>query len=113
MSMFNPKNKKNKMKKMKPEELGSLYKKQLDAAKEQFGQMEFMSESEDGAVSVVVTGQREIKNLSLAPELISGPIDHAEALITAVVNDALRIVRAANIQLTDELMKNFKEQIAL
>jgi DNA-binding protein YbaB len=92
-------------------ELGQLFKRQLDEAKVQFEQMEFQSQSEDGTVSVVVTGRREIKSLSIAHELINDKKGGLEALVSFVVNDALRIVKAANIKLTDEVTRKFNEQM--
>ena len=112
--MFGKKKKPNKINKKNSTELGQLFKKQLDEAKAQFEQLEFESQSEDGAVSVVVTGTREIKNLSIAPELISAKqedFNALEVLIMLVVNDALRIVKAANMDLTDAVTKSFNEQL--
>ena len=74
--------------------------------------MEFESKSEDGTVSVVVSGIREIKSLSIAQELIGDDNkEQLEALVMSVVNDALRIVKAANIDLTDGVTKSFNEQL--
>ena len=103
--------KKKKFNKKKSTELGQLFKKQLDEAKAQFAQLEFGSQSEDGTVSVVVTGTREIKSLSIAQELIGDNKEQLEALVMSVVNDALRIVKAANIDLTDGVTKSFNEQL--
>lgn len=103
--------KKKKFNKKKSTELGQLFKKQLDEAKAQFAQLEFESQSEDGTVSVVVTGTREIKSLSIAPDLFSDRKEQVEALVMSVVNDALRIVKAANIGLTEAVTKSFNEQL--
>ena len=92
-------------------ELGQLFKKQLDEAKLQFEQMEFQSQNEDGTVSVVVTGRREIKNLSITHELINDKKEELEALVTSIINEALRIVRESNIQLTNEITRKFNEQM--
>ena len=92
-------------------ELGQLFKRQLDEAKVQFEQMEFQSQSEDGTVSVVVTGRREIKNLSITHELINDKKEELEALVTSIINEALRIVRESNIQLTNEITRKFNEQM--
>ena len=101
--------KKKEINKKKAEKLGQLFKNQLDQAKEQFAQLEFESKAEDGSVSVVVTGTREIKSLSINQELIGGR--QVEALVMSVVNDALRIVKAANIELTEAVTKRFNEQL--
>ena len=76
--------------------------------------MEFESQSEDGAVRVVITGTREIKSLSIVPELFSAKdedFNALEVLIMLAVNDALRIVKAANMDLTDAVTKSFNEQL--
>ena len=107
------KEKSKKINKKNSKELGQLFKKQLDEAKEQFQQMEFQSQSEDGSVIVVATGLREIKSLSIAQELIGDKKDELEELVLSVVNDALRIVRAANMELTDEVTRSFNEQLGV
>ncbi len=73
--------------------------------------MEFESKSEDGTVRVVVTGTREIKSLSIGQELFGSNKEQLEALVMSVVNDALRIVKAANIDLTNEVTTSFNEQL--
>ena len=103
--------KKKKFNKKKSKELGQLFKKQLDEAKAQFEQLEFESKSEDGTVRVVVTGTREIKSLSIGQELFGSNKEQLEALVMSVVNDALRIVKAANTDLTDAVTKSFNEQL--
>jgi len=114
--MFGKKKKSKKINKKNSTELGQLFKKQLDEAKAQFRQLEFESQSEDGAVSVVVTGTREIKNLSIAPELFSVKqeefeIEALEELLISVINNALIKVKAANMDLTDAVTKSFNEQL--
>ena len=59
--MFGKKVKSKKINKKNSTELGQLFKKQLDEAKEQFQQLEFESKSEDGTVRVVATGSRKLK----------------------------------------------------
>jgi DNA-binding protein YbaB len=100
---------KNK-KKLNPHELGQIYKRQLDQAKLEFEQLEFPCESEGGEVKVVLTGRREIKALTITPEIMQGEKDRAEGLITAVINQALASVRDANIQLTDAVARKFNAQ---
>lgn len=100
----------NKKKKPNPQELGQIYKRQLDQAKQEFEQLEFASESEEGDVKVVVTGRREIKTLSLTPEIMQGQKEQVENLIAAVVNQALALVRNANIELTNEVARKFNAQ---
>ena len=103
--------KKKNLNKKKSKELGQLFKKQLDEAKAQFEKLEFESKSEDGTVRVVVTGTREIKSLSIGQELFGSNKEQLGALVMSVVNDALRIVKAANIDLTNEVTTSFNEQL--
>lgn len=103
----------NKKKKPNPQELGKIYKRQLDQAKQKFEQLEFESESEKGEVKVVVTGRREIKSLSLTPEIMQGQKEQVESLIATVVNQALALVRNANIELTNEVALKFNEQYGM
>lgn len=103
--------KKKKFNKKKSKELGQLFKTQLDEAKAQFAELEFESKSEDGTVRVVVTGTREIKSLSIGQELFGSNKEQLGALVMSVVNDALRIVKAANTDLTDAVTKSFNEQL--
>lgn len=107
------KSKKNKFNLKNSAELGQRFKMQLDQAKAQFEQMEFESKSEDGGVSVVVTGRREIKHLSIEPEFFSEKREQLESIITAVVNEGLIVVREANKQLTDEVTRKFNEQLGM
>ncbi len=102
---------KRKINKKNSTELGQRFKRQLDEAKAQFEQLEFKSESIDGAVNVVVTGTREIKSLSISQELLGDNKEQLEALVMSVVNDALRIVKAANVELTEAVTKSFNEQL--
>jgi DNA-binding protein YbaB len=103
----------NRKKKPNPQELGQIYKRQLDQAKQKFEQLEFESESEEGEVKVVVTGRREIKSLSLTPEIMQGQKEQVESLVAAVVNQALALVRNANIELTNEVARKFNEQYGM
>jgi DNA-binding protein YbaB len=100
----------NRKKKPNPQELGQIYKRELDQAKREFEQREFPCESGGGEVKVVLTGRREIKTLTLTSEIMQGEKDRAEGLIIAVVNQALASVRDANIQLTDTVAKKFTAQ---
>ena len=100
-----------KINKKNSAELGRLFKKQLDEAKSQFEQLEFESQSEDGSVIVVATGRREIKSLSIAQEFISERKEQLEESVLSVVNDVLRKVKSANMELTEEVTRKFNEQL--
>lgn len=101
---------KNKLNKKKSAELGLKYKMQLDQAKAEFEQKEFASESEDGNVSVIVSGMREIKQLSIDDEFLNNSREIVEAVVISVVNRALSAVREANKQLTAEVAEKFNAQ---
>jgi DNA-binding protein YbaB len=101
---------KNKLNKKKSAELGLKYKMQLDQAKAEFEKKEFASESEDGNVSVIVSGMREIKQLSIADEFLKNSHETVEAALTSVVNKALSAVREANKQLTADVAEQFNAQ---
>ncbi len=109
--------KKNKFQKAKNQmhtqanELGQRLNRQLRQAKKEFELKEFENKSCDGMVSVVVTGQREVKTLSIDPALAGEKTKQLEALLTAVLNEALKSVREDNIQLTQDVTKAFYQEI--
>lgn len=70
---------------------------------------EFESKSSDGIVSVVVTGQREVKTLSIDLSL-SVDKKELERLLTSVLNGALAAVREANIKLSEDVTKSFLQR---
>ncbi|MBS3964139.1 MAG: YbaB/EbfC family nucleoid-associated protein [Methylomonas sp.] len=100
----------NKLNKKKSAELGLKYKMQLDQAKAEFEKKEFASESEDGNVSVIVSGMRELKQLSIADEFLNNSREIVETTVISVVNRALSAVRDANKQLTAEVAEKFNAQ---
>lgn len=71
---------------------------------------EFESKSSDGLVSVVVTGQREVKTLSIDLSL-SVDKKELERLLTSVLNGALAMVREANIKLSEDVTKSYYKEI--
>lgn len=101
---------KNKLNPKKSAELGLKYKMQLDQAKAEFEKKEFASESEDGNVSVIVSGMREIKQLSIADGFLNNSREIVEDTVISVVNRALSAVREANKQLTAEVAEQFNAQ---
>jgi DNA-binding YbaB/EbfC family protein len=92
-------------------ELGRRLNRQLRQAKQEFERKEFENKNSDGMVSVVVTGQREIKGLSIDPALAGEKTKQLEALLIAVLNEALKTVREANIQLAQDVTKAFYQEI--
>lgn len=108
--MLKSRNKKQALKKQQTAHaLGQQYKMRLDKAKADFDVREFESSSDDGAISVVVTGRREIKSLTIADELIAGDKGRLISTVIAVANEALILSREANIQLTTEVANQFNK----
>ena len=93
-----------KLNKKKSAELGLKYKMQLDQAKAEFEQKEFASESEDDNVSVIVSGMREIKQLSIDDEFLNNSREIVEAVKT--VSDLFMPVSGEVLELNEELDAN-------
>jgi DNA-binding protein YbaB len=98
---------KSKNQKLTPKELGKLQKEQLDRAKTEFEKLEFETQNKEGTIKVVATGRRVLKAITLTPELLSQEKEKIEESIIDAVNQTLNIVRDANIQLTNEVARNF------
>lgn len=103
---------KNKQrKKISPAELGKLQKQALDTAKKEFEVREFLSQNDDGSIQVVATGKRELKSITFTPEALNLKKEELQESILIVVNDALFKVRAANIELTNEVNQMLLQQV--
>ena len=60
---------------------------------EELEQMEFTTTSGGGMVEVVITGKKEIKSISLKPEIVDPEdIEMLQDLMVAAVNEAIRTV---------------------
>ncbi len=64
----------------------------LQKAQEELAAMEINGESGGGLVKVVMTGKREVRNISIDDSLLADDKDMLEDLVAAAVNDAVRRV---------------------
>ncbi len=80
--------------------LGNLMKQaqkmqdDLKRAHEEIAAMEVEGEAGAGLVKLTMTGCRDIKNLTIAPELLSEDVAMLEDLLAAALNDANRKVES-------------------
>ena len=82
-----------------PDNMGNLMKqaqkmqKQMEESQKALEEKEFTASAGGGAVQVTVTGKRVVKAVSLKEEIVDpDDIEMLEDLITAAVNEALRMV---------------------
>lgn len=67
-------------------------------------EMEFTATAGGGAVSVVVSGKKELKSIELKPEVVDPEdIEMLQDLVMAAVNEALRKVEETTAQEMDKL----------
>ncbi len=64
----------------------------LQKAQEELAAMEINGESGGGLVKVVMTGKREVRNISIDDSLLADDKDMLEDLVAAAINDAVRRV---------------------
>ena len=65
---------------------------QMTKAQEEFDSREFSAQAGGGMVSVVVTGNRELKSLEIKPECVDPEdVEMLQDMILAAVNEALHI----------------------
>ncbi|MEE9424052.1 MAG: YbaB/EbfC family nucleoid-associated protein [Methylococcales bacterium] len=64
----------------------------LQKAQEELAAMEINGESGGGLVKVLMTGKREVRNISIDNSLLADDKDMLEDLVAAAVNDAVRRV---------------------
>ena len=63
----------------------------MEKAKEELADREYSASSGGGMVEVTVTGERQVKSISLKPEVVDpDDIDMLSDLLMAAVNQALR-----------------------
>ena len=68
--------------------------RKIDALQDEINEMETSASSGGGAVTVVVTGKKEIKDIQIKPEVVDpDDIEMLQDLIMAAVNEAGRIAR--------------------
>jgi DNA-binding YbaB/EbfC family protein len=61
-------------------------------AQEELGKLEVQGESGGGLVKILMTGKREVRNLSIDDSLVGDDKDMLEDLVAAAINDAVRKV---------------------
>lgn len=67
---------------------------QMKKAQEEVAKMEVTGEAGAGMVSIVMTGQHDVRKVSIDDSLLSEDKEMLEDLIAAAVNDAVRKVEA-------------------
>ena len=92
------------------QELGRRFKLQLEQVRKDFDLREFESQNDDKTVVVVITGARQIKCLFIQQELVGKDKEWLEFTVMSVINEALKRVMEANIQLTTDFTKQFNEE---
>lgn len=66
---------------------------EMKAKQEELEQQEFKTTSGGGMVEVTITGKKEIKNISIKPEIINPEdVEMLQDMIMAAVNEAIRKV---------------------
>ena len=64
----------------------------------------FTAKAGGGAVEVTVTGKKEITKVKLSPEVVDpDDIEMLEDLVTAAVNEALRMAEDANAEIMNKM----------
>ena len=61
-------------------------------AQEELGAMEIQGESGGGLVTILMTGKREVRKVSIDPSLLGDDKDMLEDLVAAAINDAVHKV---------------------
>ncbi len=64
----------------------------LKKAQEELGAMEVQGESGGGLVTIIMTGKREVRKVSIDPSLVGDDKDMLEDLVAAAINDAVHKV---------------------
>ncbi|MFA5983416.1 MAG: YbaB/EbfC family nucleoid-associated protein [Methylococcaceae bacterium] len=64
----------------------------LKKVQEEIASMQIMGESGGGLVSILMTGKREVRKVSIDPSLLAEDKDMLEDLVAAAINDAVNKV---------------------
>ncbi|TPQ28332.1 YbaB/EbfC family nucleoid-associated protein [Methylomonas sp. EFPC3] len=64
----------------------------LKKAQEELEAMEVQGESGGGLVTIIMTGKREVRKVSIDPSLVGDDKDMLEDLVAAAINDAVHKV---------------------
>ena len=71
--------------------------RQMQEQQEQLEQSEFTASSGGGAVEVVMSGKRELRSVTIQPEVVDPEdVEMLQDLIVAAVNEAMKQVEAAS-----------------
>ena len=77
---------------------------QMDEASAELAEKEYTAAAGGGAVSVTVTGKMEVKALEIKPEVVDPEdVEMLSDLVTAAVNEALRVAAADKEQTMEKL----------
>ena len=78
--------------------------RQMEEKQQELETKEFTAAAGGGAVSVTVSGKKEITSVTLAPEVVDpDDIEMLQDLIVAAANEALRQMEAANAEVMNSL----------
>ena len=78
--------------------------RQMEEAKQELEEKEYTASAGGGAVSVTVSGKKEVVSVKLAEEVVDPEdIEMLQDLIVAAVNEALRKAEEANAELMGKM----------
>ena len=78
--------------------------RQMEESQKELESKEFVAKAGGGAVEVTVTGKKEITKVKLSPEVVDpDDIEMLEDLVTAAVNEALRMAEDANAEIMNKM----------
>ena len=78
--------------------------RQMEESQKELETKEFVAKAGGGAVEVTVTGKKEVTRVKLAEEVVDPEdIEMLEDLITAAVNEALRMAEDANAEIMNRM----------
>jgi nucleoid-associated protein EbfC len=71
-------------------------KQKMDETKKRLDSITVMADSANGAIKVTASGNREIKNISIKAEMLSGEKEELEDMLLVAVNRALEQAEKVN-----------------
>ena len=78
--------------------------RQMEEQQKELETKEFTAKAGGGAVEVTVTGKKEVTKVKLAEEVVDpDDIEMLEDLVTAAVNEALRMAEEANAAMMNKM----------
>lgn len=73
--------------------------RQMEAAQKELEEKEITATAGGGAVSVTMTGKHEVKKITISPDAVDpDDVETLEDLVTAAVNEAVKMVNDASQQ---------------